>query len=76
MVLLNDDLFELTKQVLEYRLVIDDKETGEVQRYREELDAYRNLENATFEQVNKHAIAATSHCRDLRDDVFKFEPDI
>lgn len=76
LVLLNNDLFELTKQVLEYRLVIDDKETNDIQKYRDELNVFENVSETTFDEVNKLAIAATSHCRDLRDDVFKFEPQI
>lgn len=76
LVLFNNDLYELTRQVLEYRLVIDDKDDGVVQKYKDGLKEFHDVTSTHFDAVNRLAISSMNHMQDLKDDVYKFDPQI
>lgn len=77
MILLKNDILELTKTVLDYRIVIDDKEDGVVKSLRDALIEYDNIdEHIKMSDIMKLAITSLAHMSDLQEDVYKFEPQI
>ncbi len=77
LVLLKNDILELTKTVLDYRIVIDDKEDGAVKQMREHLNKYDDIDDKICNSdIMQLAIISLSHMSDLQEDVYKFTPQI
>lgn len=77
LVLLKNDILELTKTVLDYRIVIDDKEDGSVKQMREDLTKYDDIDDKICNSdIMQLAIISLSHMSDLQEDVYKFTPQI
>ena len=77
LVLLKNDILELTKTVLDYRIVIDDKEDGSVKQMREDLIKYDDIDDKICNSdIMQLAIISLSHMSDLQEDVYKFTPQI
>ena len=77
LILLKNDILELTKTVLDYRIVIDDKEDGVVKQLREDLSVYDHVdERISVADIMKLTITSLSHMTDLQEDIYKFDPQI
>lgn len=76
LLLLCNDLYELTKQVLDYRVMIDDKQDGAIDGYHKEIEKYNHPVEITFDMIQKLAVMSMSHIQDLQDDIYKFDPQI
>ena len=74
--LLKNDLLELTRTVLQYRIVIDDKEDGALGQFMASLEMFDSETRVTTEDVLQLVHIALSHLHDLQDDVYKFDPQI
>ena len=73
--LLKNDIVELSRHVLDYRIKIDDKEDGVVQKFRSDIDAM-DAEESTLELISRLSTLTLTHMSDLQDDVQKFDPQI
>lgn len=62
--------------MLQYRIVIDDKEDGALAQFMTSLEAFDSETKATTADVLQLVHIALSHLHDLQDDVYKFDPQI
>lgn len=74
--LLKIDILELAENVLDKRLIIDDKERTRVDEFRESLGEYRSKDTVSFDDVCKLVTISLEHMRDLHADINKFDAQI
>ena len=74
--LIKQDILELAERVLNDRLIIDDKEKERVQKFRQEIDEYRDIKETDKGVIDKLVTMSLNHMKDLHSDVKKFDVQI
>lgn len=74
--LLKIDILELAENVLDKRLIIDDKERVRVEEFRQTLEEFRSKDTVSFDDVSKLVTISLEHMRDLHADINKFDAQI
>lgn len=74
--LLKIDVLELSENVLDKRLIIDDKERARVEEFKKKLEEYRVMNEPSFKDIKNLVTVSLDHMRDLQGDVGKFDAQI